>query len=225
MQSDCVCVICLEALVATNDDDDSAIRLGCNHCFHRLCIINARNDCCPLCRRVMRPAATGLSAQELGLMRKRKREDGEAADRAAAEEALSSHYIGPGTERYRLGWEALLREFGSPEAMCELEARDFCRRGHKLLHKGVLAQKHVTCMAVKQFVLSVRLLLLSRDPPEVVVDYDAKLVEWIAERLPANPPAAIHEMLGRDGNAERASIDTHIRVAWRQLAAQACNTV
>ena len=213
MQShdDDVCAFCLESI--TSD----TITLGCHHSFHRNCILDARDDCCPLCRRLLRSSGSdGLRAQDISLMRKRKREDLEEADRAAAEETLSGHYIGPGTERYRLGMQALLAKFGTAEAICAMDEGPFCKMAHALLHKGVLAGKRVTCRAVREFAMGVhRFLRDSTDPNQT--ETDATIVTWIAERLPSLPPFVVRSLVATTYGIDDDHADVYIRLAWRSL--------
>jgi len=221
------CVICLDEL---GSGVDAIVTLGCHHSFHRACILESRNDCCPLCRKVLRSSASGgaLAPQDICLMRKRKREDAEDADRAAAEEALSGDYIGPGTQRYRMGYGALIAAFGSSERICAMGERHFCKRAHRLLHKqgGALWRKGVTCQAVRHFVVSVwRLTCEVAVAKEEAKALSPQLVDWMAERLPGLPPAVVHEMAHEGGSCESvgniaqcARIDAHIRAAWRALA-------
>jgi Ring finger domain len=61
------CAICFEEL-NNEDQENPIISLGCNHTFHRQCVINScgnvRVECkCPLCRRELTP----VEKEELGL--------------------------------------------------------------------------------------------------------------------------------------------------------------
>jgi len=212
-----VCAFCLEPMA----DPGDVIELGCHHLFHRSCMLLAHGDSCPSCRHIIAQGEGGITEQDLGLMRKRKRDDVEQADQEAAEEVLSRDYIGPGTRRYRIAVEALLELCGSPARLCAMDEKRLIKKGHKCLHKGALSQCHVSCRAVQDFIVSTRLMLLqAKDDEQEQCGGDASLLDWIAIRLPTLPPSIVHDMVhAHDPSLDCGVIDSHIRMAWRTLSA------
>jgi hypothetical protein len=198
------------------DLSSDKVVLGCKHAFHLTCVKSLHSARCPMCRAAIEIGAA-ISEDDVRNMNKRKRQDAEEADRTAAEQALSGDYIGPGTRRSRLGMDALLQLFGSHAQICALEEDVVCTIGHRVLHRGALAQQGVSCKAVRDLISSTR-LLFSSSPDELPCD--AALLSWLTERLPTLPPAVVHQMAHQfqeDQPIPCHVIDAHIRNAWRVL--------